>query len=360
MAWGSFRRLAFFIAGSFPLFFIWPALPSRSASALAAWALEKNGVLELRTSAGADLKAFYQFSDSDKGLRVWIDFPGELITPRSLPGNGPVYQIRLGIPSPGVTRLVIEFNKGVNLDLRNLKLIGISPNRWKLNFKGMPISGFNRIGEGNVVSSYNPRTYSKVNNQVGKISSLPSVARDKFLVVIDPGHGGPDSGAVGIGGIKETFVVLDISLQVAKLLEEKGVKVRLTRKSEIDLDLPPRVAIANRIRADAFVSIHANASRNYKRDVNGIETFYFSGSRALNLSRKIQTELLKVSPDSPDRGVRKGRFFVIRRTNMPAALVEAGFLTGQLDAPRLANSTHRRRVSFAIAKGILNYLQEVR
>ena len=190
--------------------------------------------------------------------------------------------------------------------------------------------------------------------------NLPSFKRGRFLVVIDPGHGGPDSGAVGIGGVRETDIVLEISLQVARILESKGVKVRLTRNSEVDLDLPPRVAIANRLRANAFVSIHANASRSRHRDVNGIETFYFSGTRAYSLSSKIQKELLKVSPSSPDRGVRKGRFYVIRRTNMPAALVETGFVTGKLGSPRLAKSSHRRNVAFAIAKGILIYLKEVR
>ena len=192
------------------------------------------------------------------------------------------------------------------------------------------------------------------------ISSLPKVSPGRFRVVIDPGHGGPDPGAVGVGRLRETDVVLDISLQVARLLKKKGVKVNLTRNSEVDLDLPPRVAIANRLGASAFVSIHANASRNRRRDVNGIETFYFSGSEGARLANKIQQQVLSVSPGTPDRGVRRGRFFVIRRTNMPAVLVETGFVTGYLDAPRLGTETHRRKLAFAIATGILKYLQGVR
>ena len=86
----------------------------------------------------------------------------------------------------------------------------------------------------------------------------------------------------------------------------------------------------------------------------------FSGSRGKKLSRYIQNEILKMSPGSPDRGVRQSRFFVIRRTNMPAALVEIGFLTGSIDSPRLATPSHRRRLSFAIAEGILLYLKGVR
>ena len=162
---------------------------------------------------------------------------------------------------------------------------------------------------------------------------------------------------MGIGGLRETDVVLDLSLQVAQLLEAKGVQVVLTRTSEIDVDLPPRVSLANRMRADAFLSIHANAISMSRPEVNGIETFYFSDPRSARLAAHVQQQVLNVSPGSPNRGVRQGRFFVIRRTTMPSALVETGFVTGRLDAPRLADQGHRRRLSLAIAAGILNYLR---
>jgi N-acetylmuramoyl-L-alanine amidase len=70
----------------------------------------------------------------------------------------------------------------------------------------------------------------------------------------------------------------------------------------------------------------------------------------------VQAEVLSVSPGSPDRGVKPGRFFVIRRTVMPSALVETGFVTGELDSPRLATAAHRQQLALAIARGILNYL----
>ena len=358
-----FRRLIYILFGFLSLQLM-DAVPSRAASALAAWAIESDGVLKLRTSVGAELQASFQFPDEEKGARVWIDFPGELTRPRSLVGSGPVSEVRLGKPSPGLTRLVIEFKPTIQLDPERLQLVGTSPDRWKLNFIGLSTTGLRRIGEGDLTAySLTQRSRNnpgRINSYRSGSSGLPEVRRGRYQVVIDPGHGGPDSGAVGIGGIRETEVVLDISIQVARLLEAKGVKVRLTRKSEVDLDLPPRVAIANRLSADAFVSIHANASRNPRKDVNGIETFYFSGYRGQKLSASIQKEVLNVSPGSPDRGVRKGRFFVIRRTTMPAALVETGFLTGKLDAPRLASSSHRRKLAIAIAKGILIYLQGAR
>ena len=92
------------------------SLPLRSSSALAAWALTSNGSLQLRTATGAKLDAFYQSSTTDKGERVWIDFPGELSRPRTIKGNGSVKEIRLGKPSKGKTRLVIEFLPSVELD----------------------------------------------------------------------------------------------------------------------------------------------------------------------------------------------------------------------------------------------------
>ena len=187
---------------------------------------------------------------------------------------------------------------------------------------------------------------------------MPDIKRNKFYVVLDPGHGGPDPGAIGIGGAREAEVVLDVSKRVKNLLSEKGVYVRMTRNNEVDLDLPRRVSIANRTNADIFVSIHANASRGKRRDINGLETFYYTGWRGRLLAKKIQKQILKVSPGSPDRGVRQGRFFVIKNTRMPAVLVEIGFLTGRLDARRLEKSIHRERIAYAITKGILEYLSK--
>ncbi len=365
MRWAKSNGFGLALAGLLPLSFLLDVVPARAASALAAWSLGNDGVLQLRTSKEARLKAFFQSSDLRKGARVWIDFPGELVRPRSLVGSGAVREIRLGKPAPGVTRLVIELNPSVELDPKKLQLVGTSPDRWKLSLVGLPVKGLRRIGEGDLIKpNANARSSLKKsrvrNTQIGtslKSSDLPQVRRGKYLVVIDPGHGGPDPGAIGVGGLKETSVVLDISLMVSEYLKSKGVNVKLTRTSEIDLDLPPRVAIANRLGANAFISIHANASRTTRRDVNGIETFYFAGSRGLRLAKNIQQELLVAWPQSPDRGVRRGRFFVIRRTTMPAALVETGFVTGRRDAPLLSTPSHRRKIAFAISKGILNYLR---
>ncbi len=337
-------------------------IPAKAASALAAWSLNSNGVLELRTKKNAKLKAYFQKANKFYGDRFWVDFNGELINPRIIKGNGDVKEIRLGKPFKGKTRLVIEFSQNKNINPYKLKLIGISENRWKIKLTSFSQKSFKEISEGNVskyfASSSKKFKSAKINKTNPININLPSIQRDKYYVVIDPGHGGPDSGAIGVNGLRETDVVLDISKIVSKLLKEKGIKVKMTRNNEIDVDLFPRVALANRTKADIFVSIHANASRGKKRNINGIETFYYSRKGRL-LAEKIQKELLKVSPGSPDRGVRRGRYFVIKRTNMPAVLAEIGFVTGRLDARRLEKKIHRKRVAHAIAKGIIEYLKRV-
>ena len=344
------------------LFFNSIILPARSSSALAAWALKSNGVLELRTKSNAKLRAYFQKASDLYGDRFWIDFPGELKNPRTIEGNGPIKEIRLGKPDKGITRLVIEFNSNNKTNPIAWKLIGLDQNRWSIKLFSSKTS-FLTIGEGlvhktNVNKKINQKPLNFNKNDYEYLQ-LPNVKQNKYYVVIDPGHGGPDPGAIGIGGIRETDVVLEVSKIVKRLLNEKGVKVRLTRNNEIDLDLPPRVSFANNTNADIFVSIHANASRGKRSDINGLETFYYRGWRGRLLAKKIQQQILKVSPGSPDRGVKQGRFYVIKNTRMPAVLVEIGFLTGRLDARRLEKTMHRKRLAYAIAKGILEYLDKI-
>ena len=345
------------------LFLNYAILPVKSSSALAAWALKSNGVLELRTKSNTSLKAYFQKANQIYGDRFWVDFPGELKNPRRIKGNGPIKEIRLGKPNNGKTRLVIEFKEKTYLNPLTWRMVGLNQNRWRIKLFTPKKLSFKKIGEGLVEKRIGTiktnQNSSYIEKRVHNYTHLPNVKQNKFLVVLDPGHGGPDPGAIGIGGIRETDVVLEVSKIVKKLLSEKGVKVRLTRKDEVDLDLPPRVSFANKMDADVFVSIHANASRGKRRDINGLETFYFRGWRGRLLAKRIQKEILRVSPGSPDRGVKQGRFYVIKNTRMPAVLVEIGFLTGRLDSRRLEKTAHRKRIAYAIAKGILAYLSKI-
>ena len=355
------------------------------ASSLVAWRLSRQG-LELKTIPDVQLKAYLQAGSAGQGPRVWVDFPGEPSRTRSLAGPSPVREVRIGRPNSDTTRLVVEFAPGTELDPQELRLVGLSRDRWRMEFKPLARgfgNGFSNgqgngptlsLGEGDfdaptvliprlepqvITGTLFPASSFPTSSAPLSPSGLPVVRVGRYKVVIDPGHGGPDPGAVGIGGLRETDVVLDVCLQVARLLQARGVQVLMTRTTEVDVDLPPRVALANSSLADAFVSVHANALSRFRPDVNGIESFYFeeAGRPSRNLAAALQQQMLSISPGSPDRGVKPARFFVIRRTVMPSTLVEMGFVTGALDAPRLADAPYRRRMALALATGILNFLQ---
>lgn len=191
--------------------------------------------------------------------------------------------------------------------------------------------------------------------QVQTTGELPTLPNGRFTVVIDPGHGGRDPGAVGINGLQEKQVVNDIAPRVATILREQGANVVMTRDSDIEVDLAPRVQTAERVNASIFVSIHANAISMSRPDVNGLETFYASDS-GQRLANTVHSTVLRAM-GMRDRRVRAARFYVIRRTSMPAILVETGFVTGAEDAPNLADPAWRERMAQAIAEGILLHLQ---
>ena len=186
----------------------------------------------------------------------------------------------------------------------------------------------------------------------------PRPGNTRVIVAIDPGHGGRDPGAVGIGGLQEKNVVFPVSTRVAQLLREAGVDVVMTRTSDLTLDLEPRVNIANSANATIFLSIHANALSMSRPDVNGLETYYYSES-GRQLASVIHANVLPVSGFG-DRGVKQARFYVLRNTAMPAALLELGFVTGANDAPKLRDPAWQERMAQAIARSLLQYLEPYR
>nr|WP_255699706.1 N-acetylmuramoyl-L-alanine amidase [Tychonema sp. BBK16] len=186
-------------------------------------------------------------------------------------------------------------------------------------------------------------------------TDLPQLSNSRRVVLIDPGHGGRDPGAVGIGGIQEKEIVLDISFQVTRLLEQQGVQVVMSRTDDSEIDLQPRVSLAERLNASVFVSIHANAINMSRPDINGIETYYYDNG--LDLARVIHSSILE-GTGARDRRVRQARFYVLRKTTMPSVLLELGFVTGAEDAARLADPAYRSQMAASIARGILLYLQQ--
>jgi N-acetylmuramoyl-L-alanine amidase len=177
----------------------------------------------------------------------------------------------------------------------------------------------------------------------------------RLLVIIDPGHGGKDSGAPGIGGTLEKNIILPIGIRVAQILQQNGVQAVMTRNSDYFVTLQGRVDMAERANASVFVSIHANSAGLSRPDVNGLETYYYDSG--LGLARIVHSTILQ-SLSIRDREVRKARFFVLRKSSMPSILVETGYMTGQDDIARLQTSQYQAQMADAIARGILQYLRQ--
>ncbi len=186
-------------------------------------------------------------------------------------------------------------------------------------------------------------------------SQLPRVPKGRVVVIVDPGHGGKDPGAIGLGGLQEKHVILPISKQITAILARQGVQVVMTRDSDYFVDLAPRVAIAERANGDLFVSIHANAMPANRTDISGLETYYFSSGE--RLARTIHNSVLQ-GVNIRDRGVRKARFYVLRKSSMPSVLVEVGFVTGREDSARLGTAAYQNQMAEAIARGILQYIKQ--
>ncbi|MGL4883111.1 MAG: N-acetylmuramoyl-L-alanine amidase family protein, partial [Waterburya sp.] len=184
-------------------------------------------------------------------------------------------------------------------------------------------------------------------------ASVP--VEDRPRIIIDPGHGGHDSGTVGIGGVQEKDVILPISLDVAEILRKQGIEIIMTRDTDTFVSLEGRTDMANDLNADLFVSIHANAINLSRPDVNGLETYYYDSGR--RLAEIIHWSVLN-GVNIQDRGIRRARFYVLRHSVMPAVLVEVGFLTGEEDASRLKDPDHRRQMAEAIARGVIEYIKQ--
>ncbi|PMB39881.1 N-acetylmuramoyl-L-alanine amidase, partial [Fischerella thermalis CCMEE 5330] len=202
-----------------------------------------------------------------------------------------------------------------------------------------------------------PLPVPNANNPDGLPKTQPPrpAPRGRVVIVVDPGHGGKDSGAPGLGGLLEKDVVLPIGRRVAAILEQNGYQAVLTRDSDYFVELQGRVDIAERANATLFVSIHAN-SVDQRPDVNGLETYYYdSGYR---LAQVVHNSILSKISTLKDRGVRKARFYVLRKSSMPSILVETGYMTGREDNPRLGNPEYQNRMAEGIASGILQYLQQ--
>ena len=224
-----------------------------------------------------------------------------------------------------------------------------------------------------------------------------SIGPNRFdTVVIDAGHGGDDMGARGAAGLLEKELVLDVAKRLAKRLAGNGLQVVLTRSDDTFVPLEERTSIANDARADLFISIHGNATHDTK--VRGIETFFLALSasddhagqvaRRENQAFRIEDSPAKRSDDAlvaiigdlitnehmeesnefarlaqfelagdpkVARGVKQAPFVVLESVQMPAALVEIGFLTNRLDEQLLLGAEERDRIAAALVRAAFEF-----
>lgn len=183
------------------------------------------------------------------------------------------------------------------------------------------------------------------------------------IIVLDPGHGGSDPGAIGPTGLQEKQVTLPIAEYLKSILEAKGAKVILTRTTDVDVygphasgvdELQARVNVANGNQADAFISIHINSFSN--PNVGGIATYYFDGSdQSKKLASSVQGQIAEHSGFNGDRGIQPGNLYVLRHSLMPSILVELGFISNPTEEGHLKESSTQKDFANELAKGLELY-----
>ena len=168
-------------------------------------------------------------------------------------------------------------------------------------------------------------------------------------IIIDPGHGGKDPGAIG-NDTMEKNVALTISEKLQQRLLTNGYDVKMTRSDDIFIPLSERATISNNWGADLFVSVHANSAAT--SSAKGLESYYYGASSSgKKLASSIQTALAS-NTNNENRGTHSADFYVLRHTSMPAVLVETGFISNPADAALLNDSNYQNEVADTIAEGI--------
>lgn len=177
------------------------------------------------------------------------------------------------------------------------------------------------------------------------------VVKSGATVMIDPGHGGVDTGATR-AGCHEKDINLDVAQDLKRYLESKGVNVIMTRDTDVKIPLDERVCMANESGCDAFVSIHVNSAKN--PDIQGVETHWLK----LDSQKfaKIIHNNLSLGVDTIDRGMFQSQFYVIHHTKMPAVLVEMGFISNPKERNEMIKPQRKYLTAKAIGNGILLYL----
>tara|TARA_R110002096_G_scaffold403766_3_gene601309 strand:+ start:2581 stop:3162 length:582 start_codon:yes stop_codon:yes gene_type:complete len=175
-------------------------------------------------------------------------------------------------------------------------------------------------------------------------------ARGFDTVVLDPGHGGLDAGSYWYG-IKEKDLALDLGKRMRTILEEKGIRVVMTRETDVYPELSARAALANKETNAIFVSLHFNAVS--KNDITGIEVFHMS-AEGEKLGYMVQNELTR-RLNTKNRGVKRENLKVLRDTKCTSILIEGGFLSNRWECQRCAAPWYRQILAEEIVQGLMRY-----
>src|SRR5213593_2505291 len=186
------------------------------------------------------------------------------------------------------------------------------------------------------------------NSSAAQTSRSSASSSAPITVVIDAGHGGHDRGGIPGQSVAEKDMTLDVAQRLRNLLAANGYRVVMTRDSDVFVPLPTRVAIANSYRNAVFVCIHFNATK--RMGAGGIETYFYS-SDSLPLASAVHYYVVSGAP-SANRGVRRRGYYVLRKTSIPAVLVECGFLTNPTEAAYAQSVSYRQKLAEEIAAGV--------
>ena len=367
---------------------------------------------------------------SGDSWRNVYDITGILPSKFPIPQNGISAKIRIAQKDPSTVRIVFEDAKKSQIYAQiNEKEITFSKNKPAQNTqKTQPSSSAKKVASAEKTSASKAEKTAKtaktqkentkndkkiakkpepINQKAMKITADIAAASNKLskkqkaskIIVLDPGHGGDDVGALSQNKkLREKDIVLNVSKKTASLLKERGYKVLLTRSNDRFIKLRSRTSFANDKGAHLFISIHANAAPNKEKakSMNGIETFFLSPSRsersmnAANLENKadtdemnyftklsflnflnrekiiasnklaidIQAGLLKsvrASYKVSDGGVREAPFWVLVGALMPAVLIEIGYISHPEESQKIANSKYQDHIAKGIADGVDEY-----
>ncbi len=343
----------------------------------------------------------------DKPGRIFIDLHNARLgsTIRDITiGDGLLKGVRAALYKPGVVRVVLDTQ-----NIRDYKVFPLSdPARLIIDVRGDRRTEIARLETSltsNVLDGIAAARPTKSVEETPKVVSTPRQAKKQppiskiRRIVLDPGHGGHDSGAVGQSGLMEKDVVLAIALKLReKIKNELGLDVVMTRSTDIFIPLEERTAIANKVNGDLFVSIHANAAPN--RNANGIETYYLNLAKtekvaqlaakengttlekvstlqailfdlmanyklndSAHLAEEVQKHLHKSLKgkffETKSLGVKQGPFYVLVGATMPSILTEVAFISNSTEEARLKDPDFDDLAADGIMEGIEEYISSL-